>query len=169
MHLFLLLSSLALAGSDVSICHKGAPLHVSSRAVPGHVGHGDWLVGDEICEDGIDNDCDGQVDDGCPVCPCYTRHDLETWFDGGDLCFDYSVGTHTAPADGTYLAYYTGEGMEAGVADFYYFNVPFCAAINLTTFAGTIVTNLTPQQYNDCAEIVLDAAADLQLSCSASP
>ena len=71
--------------------------------------------------------------------------------------------------DGTYLAYYTGEGMEAGVADYYYFNVPFCAAINLTTFEGPIVLNLTEDQYADCAEIVLEAAEELKLDCAAAP
>jgi hypothetical protein len=102
-------------------------------------------------------------------CPCFTERDLLTWFDSSDACYDYSVGTPSAPKDGTYLAYYDGQGMEAGVADYYYFNVPFCAAINLTTFAGTIVTNISPAQYNACAEIVLDAAEDLNLQCLSAP
>ncbi len=160
----------AVAGTPkASVCHSGRPLSVSSSAIGGHTGHGDWVVGEEVCEDGIDNDCDGVVDDGCPVCPCFTLHDLLSWFDSGDQCFDYSVGTAESPANGTFLAYYDGEGLEAGVADYYYANVPFCAAVNLTTFAGVFDTSITAQDYADCAEIVLDAAAELGLPCSETP
>lgn len=157
----------ALAGSSkVNVCHAGKSLSVSSSALGGHTGHGDWAVGDEVCEDGIDNDCDGVIDDGCPVCPCFTMKDLLSWFDGGDQCYDYSVGTADSPANGTFLAYYDGQGLEAGVADYYYANVPFCAAVNLTTFAGVFDTSITSQDYAECAEIVLNAAAELGLECS---
>ena len=158
----------ALAGSSkVNVCHDGRSLSVSSSATSGHEGHGDWLVTDEVCEDGIDNDCDGIVDDGCPVCPCYTAADLYNWFDAGDQCYDYQATAYYG--NGTYLAYYTGEGLEAGVADYYYDTVPFCAAVNLTTFAGRFDNTLTAEEYADCAEIVLDVAAELDLACAGSP
>lgn len=36
----------------------------NQKAVDDHLGHGDWLVSDPICEDAIaDNNCDGEPDD----------------------------------------------------------------------------------------------------------
>jgi hypothetical protein len=77
---------------------------VSENALPAHLGHGDYLpdadgdgfsaIGactgsaddcddtdpnvnpgaEEVCGDGIDNNCDGQVDEGC--CPCFTYQEV---------------------------------------------------------------------------------------------
>lgn len=113
-----------------------------------------------------DSDSHGDSDDDV-ACPCFTERDLKRMFDSGDQCYDY---TATATyGNGTYLAYYDGEGMEAGVADYYYAPVPFCAAVNLTTFAGPFVAPITEDQYAACADIVLDVAEDLGLTCIAHP
>ena len=161
----------AFAGSTkANVCHNGSALSVSSSAIGGHTGHGDWLVASsETCEDGIDNDCDGVVDDGCPVCPCFTESDLLSWFgsnpDSG--CYDYTATASWGNA--TYLAYYTGEGLEAGVADYYFATEPFCAAVNLTTYSGPFVLPLSASEYDQCAEIVLNAAAEIGLACVNHP
>jgi hypothetical protein len=85
----------------VSICHlaiddlTGLPtqriIAVPNRVVPAHIArHGDYLVGSEIC-DGIDNDCDGSVDedDVCTravlVCNCFYPEGPESLTD----CLDH--------------------------------------------------------------------------------
>jgi hypothetical protein len=52
-------------------------ISVAPSAVPAHLGRGDTLVEPEQCGDGIDNNCDGEVDDLDPcsgpavvVCRC---------------------------------------------------------------------------------------------------
>jgi hypothetical protein len=80
----------------VNVCHKGKIINVSVKALSGHQGHGDAvdmdsdgyfdLVNDcsevdcddtnpdvspameEICDDGIDNNCDGLTDNEDPIC-----------------------------------------------------------------------------------------------------
>jgi hypothetical protein len=67
----LLLGSAAMAGQPkIVICHRppGNPakfhkISVAAAAVPGHLRKGANLFGPEQCGDGIDNDCDGEVDD----------------------------------------------------------------------------------------------------------
>ena len=65
-----LFSSLpAAAGTaKVTICHVDEtgthfPITVSERAVGAHLAHGDWIVAAEDHDDGLDNDCDGGIDE----------------------------------------------------------------------------------------------------------
>ncbi len=101
------------------------------------------------------------------ACPCFTERDLKSWFDSGDQCYNYTATS--AYGNGTYLAYYDGQGLEAGVADYYYAPVPFCAAVNLTTFAGPFVAPITADQWDACSDLVLDVAEDLGMTCIAHP
>jgi hypothetical protein len=86
----LLLGSAAMAGAPkVNVCHippgnPGNPhsISVAASAVPAHLAHGDHLVGAEVC-DGVDNDCDGTIDEGgvCTPIPC-----------NGQICGTYTIG-----------------------------------------------------------------------------
>lgn len=81
----------------VSICHLGRIIEVPNRVVAVHIAnHGDYLVGNEIC-DGMDNDCDGSVDedDVCTpavlVCNCFNSEgagSLTDCLDHFDQCDD---------------------------------------------------------------------------------
>ena len=58
----------------VQVCHfpPGNPdnfqiICISESALPAHLAHGDNLYGEEVC-DGIDNDCDGEIDEGDVCC-----------------------------------------------------------------------------------------------------
>ncbi len=82
------------AGNQVSVCHNGNTIHINSNAVPAHQAHGDAVDLDDdgyfdlanvcgsgvdcndgdpaiypgapdVCEDGMDNNCNGEVDEGC--------------------------------------------------------------------------------------------------------
>ena len=134
MRLLSLLSSLVLVGAcnpfpgdsglmepgsfnprKVEICHiKGNGdaniISVSSNAVDAHIRHGDHRALDhEVCEDGIDNDCNGQLDDGCAViCPCFDEADIDeaytAWVEDSPdqenaACYDEQVGWQDGPGD----------------------------------------------------------------------
>lgn len=72
-----------VAADKVQLCHVDRdsegwfPLSVGLAAVDAHLDrHGDWLVTDEVAGDGVDNDCNGIVDDSS--CPCF--EDFATLF-----------------------------------------------------------------------------------------
>lgn len=87
-----LATAAAKGGSPkVEVCHipPGNPdnrrvIAVGEQAVTAHLGHGDNLFGDEVCDDGIDNDCDGHADAAdagdCSVCPT-TLEALAFWYE----------------------------------------------------------------------------------------
>lgn len=104
----LLLGSAAMAGQPkVNVCHRppGNPanfniISVAPSAVPAHLAHGDNVVGPEICGDGIDNDCNGVVDDanvcGPAVLDCRCVFPNDIVFSGG-TCLN-SVAACGSPA-----------------------------------------------------------------------
>ncbi len=68
--------------ATIEVCHqmgggKMAKLTTSEAALKGHQGHGDWVVTAEICGDGIDNDCDGQIDECISTCPCFSQAEFD--------------------------------------------------------------------------------------------
>ena len=93
-----LVSSTASAKqTKVDVCHQEGNggshiINVSENAVDAHLAHGDWLVADEVCGDGVDNDCDGDVDEDC--CPCFSREDLDYYWPNNDpiwaFCWEQS-------------------------------------------------------------------------------
>lgn len=90
--------------------------------------------------------------------------DLLAWFDSGDQCFDAETGPPEAFIDVTFIADYTGEGLAAGVADYFFLPAPFCAVIDLTN-TGDIQFGISPGEIEACADLVLDAAAILGIEC----
>lgn len=63
------------AAPRVEICHRPPDnptnvriITVGQPAIPDHLDHGDNVVGEEVCDD-VDNDCDGEVDEGLQCAP----------------------------------------------------------------------------------------------------
>ena len=165
MSQLLVRSALLAAASALAL---SLPAFASSH---GSEGHGSDSHGHGSDSHGHDSDSHGHGsddDDDDASCPCFSEHDLKSEFRRGDLCYDYTAtSTH---GNGTYLAYYTGQGKDAGVADWYYTNgVPVCADVTLTTGAGAFVAPITADEWDACTDIVLEVAEDLHMTCASAP
>jgi len=58
---------------------------------------------DEICDDGIDNDCDGFIDSVDPDCPVEFTLDLDASYEESVLTLDFAIGAPVPSQWGTYL------------------------------------------------------------------
>ena len=102
----LLVSLLAPAASaappaKVAVCHRrggagAGPISVSESAVAAHLAHGDHLVAATDPANGIDDDCDGTVDEDA-ACPCFAPADLDALL-GGQSTYAYGWAVRS---DGT--------------------------------------------------------------------
>ena len=66
-------------------------------AYPGH---------DEICGDGVDNNCDGQVDEGCLKTQCKVGNTCGTYQEGDCQCGQVSACAQTAEGDPQCMTYF---------------------------------------------------------------
>ena len=95
----MLIPNASAANSRSLLCHVSGNSHqsleVSSNAVNGHLGHGDWLVGTETCGDGVDNDCDGVIDNGTNA----YDDDADGYSENAGDCDDNNVSINPAATE----------------------------------------------------------------------
>lgn len=72
----ILLAGSTGAATKIAVCHRSPKnptsfqiIQIAAGSAASHLNHGDHVIGPEVC-DGIDNDCNAQIDDGgvCPEC-----------------------------------------------------------------------------------------------------
>ena len=158
-------------------------INISQSALPAHLAHGDVHLVDndgdgyvaenecvpggdcddnddtiypgaeEICGDGVDNNCDGQVDEDC--CPCFS---LDEILEHDNLSyFDTSAGSPCR---------FDGVGFDDAICPY---GISFERFICVAPDSGCVVVEgLTAQEKASCQQIVYEAIAILALpeTCS---
>ena len=146
----------------------------------------------ETCGDGVDQNCNGQVDEGCAACPCFAQSDLdathaawvaEGWTSGSEQCLE---GNGTNSSSLTINFYGERYGNNAGYELSQYYSITyneygesFCSRYrhryDLDPATGEMVrtgyedstTPITGAQDDACRDVVDHWASDHGLACTA--
>jgi hypothetical protein len=150
--------------AKAEICHLDDEgeffiISVADPAVPGHLGHGDHLVTAEVCGDGIDNNCDGQVDEGCAAvsCPCGTAESIQA------LNLD---SRHQCTEVGDVLTFGGGGGFLEGVATSSTESGNTSCTFSSIFTGTTSSTGHSQEEAQACHDLIRAYAADEFVNCS---